>query len=119
MGRSPACKPLVVISKMPIKTIEIDTLEKYLDYLRQRPLMHLCRKEIDLLEANINGYLMARALQNDFLMQFNEFVSCQYDCDGNAEGWRTLILRKLKGNQFEAFEEFFRLYDLYKKSIKA
>jgi hypothetical protein len=106
---------------MSIKTYNISTLEHYLEFIWMKPLIILARKEIDLLEANIQGYTIGNFTESDksadYLRDFGCFVLNKYGLKTNTEGWRNTILNKVNNDQEKAFEEFFRLFEQFKKKI--
>ena len=99
---------------MGVKTYDISSLDKYLDYFRKRPLMFIAREEIDLLAAHISGYNIGNFQNSTILNDFHDYVLNYYSHSPNTEGWRRAILRETNNDQKKAFIEFFRLYDEFK-----
>lgn len=98
---------------MPIEIFEIDTLPGYVAYLKKRTLMLLCREEIDLLEANLNGYLMTKAAEMEWFSGFNDFLFRTYPAEEGNRGWRSFLLEMNHQDQKQALADFFVQFEAY------
>ena len=69
--------------------------------------MILARKEIDLLEANIQGSIFGNSKEADnsaeYLRNFGYFVLDEYGLEISTEGWRNTILREVNNDQVIGF----------------
>lgn len=71
----------------------------------------------------IHGYLEGRRFASiDDLSppfrDFHDFVATYYLRSSSAAGWKNIILAEHYGMEEEAFNDFFRLFDLFRKKIK-
>lgn len=101
-----------------IKTPE--NLYEYIDLMRLRIGMYLGKESISALEHHVSGYQAACGIKgiaeqlSPPFEDFHDFVAREYDLAYSTRGWCEMILRKCKRNEQRAFQEFLRLFDLFR-----
>ena len=98
-------------------------LYEYIDIIKTNPKLYLGSKTISSLSAHILGYTIAcyykgveETLVPDFTY-FNDFVVDHYKTGTAEEGWKSILLRSNQNNNKKAFDEFFKLFDSFRKSL--
>lgn len=106
------------------ESFKIRNLKDYFAVLRQRPGMYLGTNTISKLHDHLQGYLMSNWFNNIdnpidkyFFDNFNDFVYRFYGVRNNAN-WRDVILVQCFGNEQNALETFFELYDKFIDNAK-
>jgi hypothetical protein len=106
------------MSDFPNSIFELIDTESF----RQRPGMYLGQKNIDLLNAFIDGYQYAiEAFEiSDFkslkFKKFRIWVLAYYKAGQYTGGWKDIILEKCNGDRQKAVDTFFDLYDHFKSA---
>lgn len=107
-----------------IQPIKIKNLKDYFAHIRQRPGMYLGANTISKLYDHLQGYMMSywfNAIDNpidkNFFDNFNEFVYRYYGVTTN-DNWSGVILDQSFGNEQNALETFFDLFDLFIENAK-
>lgn len=108
--------------------IVINNLYDLLNEIRKRPAMYLGSKSLSSLWQFINGYTIKSQIEGtedpyekDFA-RFDEFVQdyyCHSYIPGSSAGWRSNILARHYGREEDAFDDFFKLLDLFKEGYTA
>ncbi len=100
------------------KILRINELLESKDF-RAKPGMYLREKKISLLDAFLAGvYYSIDTYGVDeeiFLDGFHDFVAEHYRWKESTAGWKNILLKECKGDEEKALDEFFKLYDAYKK----
>ncbi len=111
---------------MGIKIIEIKDLNKLLEVIREHPCVWLGSKSITALHDFINGYQAACLLKGqqethvpDFgVGGFHDFVADYFLYGESTAGWKNMILATHFGNEEAAFDDFYKLLDLFMEHPK-
>ncbi len=96
-------------------------LYEYLEYIRKRPGLFLGSKSISVLYNFIFGYQTAcclKELEENLVLDlegFHDFVNDYYLHGPSTAGWKNVILAQHYGREEDAFDDFFRLLDLFKE----
>ncbi len=105
-------------------SVKIGNLKDYFAVLRQRPGMYLGTNTISKLHDHLQGYLMSNWFNNidnpidkSFFDNFNDFVYRYYGVTTN-DNWKGVILDQCFGNEQNALEKFFELYDKFIDNVK-
>jgi hypothetical protein len=103
---------------------KIKNLKDYFVHLRQRPGMYLGENTITKLYDHLQGYSIAfwfndieNPVDKNFFDNFNEFVYRYYGVTTN-DNWKGVILEQCLGNEQNALETFFELFDLFIDNAK-
>jgi hypothetical protein len=98
---------------------KINNLKDYFFRLRQRPGMYLGANTISKLHDHLQGYSIAywfndinNSVDKNFFDNFNEFVYRYYGVTTN-DNWKGVILEQCFGNEQNALNTFFELFDLF------
>lgn len=98
---------------------KIKNLNDYFVHLRKRPGMYLGTNTISKLHDHLQGYMMSywfndidNPFDKNFFDNFNEFVHRYYGLTTNAN-WKDVILEQCFGNEQNALDTFFELFDLF------
>jgi hypothetical protein len=101
------------------KSYKIKNLKDYFVELRIRPAMYLGENTITKLHDHLQGYKMAywfndidNLVDKTFFASFNEFVYDYYSVT-TSDDWKGVILEQCFGNEQNALDTFFELFDLY------
>lgn len=111
------------MSKYPIDKVK--NLYEFLDIMRIRPGMYIGKKSITVLHDYIGGYEWAcyvHKIEENLIPtfeSFNGFVEAYFHYGKTSLNWKGIILEQNNGNEELAFEEFYRLFDLFRKRIKS
>ncbi len=95
-------------------------LYEYIDLIRLRIGMFLGKESVTALHHHIIGYCMACAMKgipeqlSPPFEDFHDFVAREYGLSSSSPGWATMILKQCKGNEQRAYQEFMRLFDLFR-----
>jgi hypothetical protein len=106
------------------ESVKIGNLKDYFAVLRQRPGMYLGTNTISKLHDHLQGYMMSNWFNNidnpidkSFFDNFNDFVYRHYGVRTN-DNWKGVILDQCFGNEQNALETFFELYDKFIDNVK-
>jgi hypothetical protein len=99
-------------------------LRDYFVELRKRPAMYLGENTITKLNEHLQGYQMAywfndidNLVDKTFFASFNQFVYSYYSVT-TSDNWKGVILEQCFGNEQNALDTFFELFDLYIDNAK-
>ena len=99
-------------------------LYEFIDLTKVRSAMYIGDESLSALYFNICGYYSAcdingidEKLQPDFSL-FNDFTANYYSCNESIAGWKNIILAENFGNEKQALIEFYKLFDLFRKTPK-
>ena len=89
-----------------------------LQLIRARPHMYIGSKSLKDLSLFIGGFRAAERISgiNEHLpdfMDFHDFVAHQYKLTSSCEGWPKIIMKRNKENEELAWEDFYKLLDLF------
>ncbi len=111
-----------------IEKISINNLYDLLNEIRKRPNMYLGSKSLTSLRQFVEGYTLRNqiegtedASEKEFA-KFDEFVRDYYCCSymtGSSAGWCNNILATHYGREEDAFDDFFKLLDLFREGYTA
>lgn len=103
---------------------KIRNLIDYFSQVRKRPGMYLGENTITKLYDHLQGYRMAywfndidNHVDKHFFDNFNEFVYGYYTVTTN-DNWKGVILEQSFGNEQNALDTFFELFDLFINNFK-
>jgi len=103
---------------------KIKNLKDYFVRLRERPGMYLGENTITKLHDHLQGYSIAywfndidNPVDKNFFDNFNEFVYRYYGVTTN-DNWKGVILEQCFGNEQNALDTFFELFDLFIDNAK-
>jgi hypothetical protein len=103
---------------------KIRNLIDYFSQVRKRPGMYLGTNTISKLYDQLQGYHMAywfndidNHVDKNFFDNFNEFVYRYYGVT-TYDNWKDVILEQCFGNEQNALEAFFELFDLFIVNFK-
>ena len=103
---------------------KIKNLKDYFVRLRQRPGMYLGENTITKLHDHLQGYSIAywfndidNPVDKNFFDNFNEFVYRYYGVTTN-DNWKGVIFEQCFGNEQNALDTFFELFDLFIDNAK-
>jgi hypothetical protein len=105
------------MTKLPESIFDLIDLEGF----RLRPGMYLGLKNIDVLNAFIDGYqyaLESYNVKDEKSIKFEEFrgwVLGEYARPQYTGGWKHIILEDCQEDQGKSMDKFFELYDRFKK----
>lgn len=97
-----------------------ENLYEYIDLMRQRIGMYLGKESISALEHHVSGYQAACGIKgiaeqlSPPFDDFHDFVAREYGLAYSSRGWCEMILRKCNRNEQRAYQEFLRLFDLFR-----
>jgi hypothetical protein len=103
-----------------MKDSQLKNLYDYLEIIKPRPAMYIGEYTLKALHINLQGFQIAERIYSrepskpDF-DGFHDFVAKQYGLQPSAEGWARIITRKMKKDHEKAFEEFYRLLEMFKQ----
>lgn len=92
-----------------------------LDNIRKKPGLYLGKKSLHLLRAYMNGYLLGKAEaigdgEGDIFLDFQSYIEDKFSMSQTPYGWVEIISSAYSSDE-EAFDEFFKFYNDFKKII--
>ncbi len=100
-----------------MKTIEL--IEK----IKERPALYISRRSIVTLKSFIDGYTFClqelegkEPQKGDFFYKFQQWIAIRYNVK-LAQSWSNIILFHSM-DEYDALENFFELYDIFKKEME-
>ncbi|WP_433814822.1 hypothetical protein [Flavobacterium johnsoniae] len=104
---------------------EIENLYKYIDSIKTKTAMYIGERSLSALYFYINGYQAAcvikgidEKLEPSFDL-FHDFTADYYLRGESTAGWKNIILAECFGNEEQALDTFFVLFDDFRKRGKA
>ena len=93
-----------------------------LQSFRTKAAMYIGEKKISVLAGFFNGWdfcLNCHEIKEQRLSpvsrEFSDFVAKHFGWFESTAGWKNIILKESEGDEAKAVEEFFELYDEYRK----
>lgn len=100
---------------------QIKNLYEYIDLMKTRIMMTVGERSLSALYFHVKGYeagsKVDERLEPEFHL-FHDFVANYYLRFESTAGWRNIILAENYGNEERALEEFFVLFDDFRKNVK-
>lgn len=103
-----------------ITVIDCGDLYKLLDAVHERPLMFIGSRSLTVLHSYINGYNSAcsfKGIKEELKPAFEDFdffVTDYYMQAPSTAGWKNILLAAHYGNEENAFNDFFVLFDQFR-----
>ncbi|WP_281309553.1 hypothetical protein [Flavobacterium flavigenum] len=100
---------------------QIKNLYEYIDLMKTRIMMTVGEKSLSALYFHVKGYEVGckenERLEPEFHL-FHDFVANYYLRSESTAGWRNIILAESYGNEEQALETFFVLFDDFRRNVK-
>ncbi|MDR6759903.1 hypothetical protein J2Y38_000082 [Flavobacterium sp. 2755] len=99
-----------------------NNLYSLLDLIWEKPHLYIGDKHLSTLYYTINGYqlyVLNNKVNENLIPEwssFHDFVSIQLNYSESTSGYRTMILKTCNFDEEKAFIEFYRLFDLFRKT---